>query len=369
MIVGLVVGGHVHLTKIARAAGSGENSVHADEKRLCRHLDSEHWSMRPVRDELLHDSAARVGEESLIVADLSDIAKYYARRLEGLGRVRDASDPEKRTAPGYMLFEAYVRVRRWQLFPLVVEPLRTYSGAPTSENEEILAHFARIHEATGHKGIWCLDRGFDRRELLVPMLHRQMGFIVRVRGDRHILTAAGRQLSMAERAAEVYQQKRPCRWPGGDWIYTETIRLPEAPAEELLLVLCWRMPETAPLMLLVSPQARKLGRNGAWFVRAFRRRWGAEDATRGIKQCFHLEKFLVRSWRSIRRLLYLVAIAFSWLNFWGQESYTPLREALINHPWRLPKRVTYLFGWLAAQISLFLHPKPKIPPLGYFDTG
>jgi Uri superfamily endonuclease len=116
MIVGLVIAGHVHLTKIARAIGSGMNRVHSDEKRLSRHLDSEHWSMRPVIDGLLNDSAAMVGENSLIVADLTDIAKYYARHLEGLGRVRDASDPEKRTAPGYMLFEAYVRVRRWQLF-------------------------------------------------------------------------------------------------------------------------------------------------------------------------------------------------------------------------------------------------------------
>jgi len=40
-----------------------------------------------------------------------------------------------------------------------------------------------------------------------------------------------------------------------------------------------------------------------------------------------------------------------------------------HHPWRLPKRVTYLFDWLATQIGLFLHPKPIILPNGYFDTG
>lgn len=241
MIVGLVVAGHVHLTKIARATGSGANRVHADEKRLSRHLDSEHWSMRPVIDGLLNDSAAMVGENSLIVADLTDIAKYYARHLEGLGRVRDASDPEKRTAPGYMLFEAYVRVRRWQLFPLVIEPLRTYSGAPTSENAEILDYFSRIHEATGHQGTWVLDRGFDRRELMVPMLRMEMAWIVRQRGDRHILTPGGRQISVDDLAAEIFQQQRPSRWPIGDWTYAQTVRLPEAPDQELLLVLSCAM--------------------------------------------------------------------------------------------------------------------------------
>ena len=122
-------------------------------------------------------------------------------------------------------------------------------------------------------------------------------------------------------------------------------------------------------MLLVSPQARKAGRNGTWFVRAFRRRWGVEDTTWGIKQRFHLEDFLVQSWRSIRRLIYLVAIAFYWLNLWGQDRFTSLRNAFINHPWRLPKKVTYLFDWLATQISRFLHPKPKLLPTGCFNTG
>ena len=111
--------------------------------------------------------------------------------------------------------------------------------------------------------------------------------------------------------------------------------LPEAPEHESLLVLFWREPGCCPLMLLVSPQARRPGRTGVWFVRAFRRRWGVEDATWGIKQRFHLEQFLVRSWRSIRRLIYLVALAFFWLNLWGQDRYKSLRDAFLSHPWRL----------------------------------
>jgi len=369
MIAGLVIGGHVHLSKIARAVGSGTTNVHAEEKRLSRHLDSHHWSMQPVIDGLLAWSAQMAGEDSLIVADLTDIAKYYARYLEGLGRVRDASDPDKRTAPGYMLFEAYVRVRRWQLFPLVIEPLKTYSGAPTSENDEILRHMYRILEATQGRGTWVLDRGFDRRELLVPMLRSKMAFIVRQRGDRHIWTADARQISVEQRAAEVYQQQRPLRWPRKGWTHTEAVFLPEAPDHELLLVLFWKEPGHSPLLLLVSPQARRPRRTGAWFVRAFRRRWGVEDATWGIKQRFHLEQFLVRSWRSIRRLLYLVALAFYWLNLWGEDGYQSLRDAFVGHPWRLPKKVIYLFDWLATQIGRFLHPRPKIAPVGYLDTG
>jgi hypothetical protein len=82
-----------------------------------------------------------------------------------------------------------------------------------------------------------------------------------------------------------------------------------------------------------------------------------------------LEQFLVRSWRSIRRLICLVAVAFFWLNLWGEDRYQILRHAFLRDLWRLPKEVTYLFDWLARQISRFLHPRPKIVLLGYFDTG
>jgi hypothetical protein len=268
-----------------------------------------------------------------------------------------------------VLFEAYVRVRRWQLFPLAIEPLRTYSGAPTSENDEILAHFSRIHEATGGRGTWVWDRGGDRRELLVPMLGMEMAFIVRQRGDRHIVTAGGRQLSEEHLGQEIYQHHRPARWPSRAWTWVEPVTIPEAPQHELLLIFSWRSPGDTPLMLLVSPWARRPGRTGGWFVKAYRRRWGVEDATWGVKQRFHLEAFLVRSWRSIRRLICLVAIAFFWLNLWGEDRYENLRDAFLHHPWRLPKKVTYLFDWLATQIGRFLHPKPKISLDGYFNTG
>jgi hypothetical protein len=55
-----------------------------------------------------------------------------------------------------------------------------------------LRHFLRIHAATGGCGTWVLDRGFDRRELLVPMLAVKMAFVVRQRGDPYIWTADAR---------------------------------------------------------------------------------------------------------------------------------------------------------------------------------
>jgi hypothetical protein len=360
MLTGLVAAGHVHLTAVARGISRGAGNTHADEKRLSRHLGSGHWDASPIAAELLRRSAALVTEDTLIVGDTTDLAKYYAKHLEGLGRVHDGSDPEGRTAPGYCVFEAYARVGKWQLFPLVVEPLKVYAGAVTGENRELLGHMLRVHEATGKKGTWLLDRGFDRRELFGPLVRHGVAFVVRQRGDRTVRTADGRDVSVDALVAE-QACPRPQRWPHGGVSVTVEVWLPEVGPDPFLLVIGWRVPGSErPLVLLVSPTARRPGRTGKWFVRAYHRRWGVEDATRGIKQQFAVEAFLVRSWVAIRRLLWLVAWAFWWLNLWGDGGFEELRNALMNHPWRLKKVVTYLFDWIATMLRELLHPHPKL---------
>lgn len=360
MITGLVTAGHVHLSKVARATQRGDEHVHGAEKRLSGHLASEHWNTAPLAAELLRRSAAMVNDETLIPADTTDLAKYYARHLEGLGRVHDGSDPDGRTAPGYCIFQAFVRVGTWQLFPLVVEPLKVYAGAATGENAELLGHMLRVHEAAGKKGTWLLDRGFDRRELFEPLVRHEVAFVVRQRGDRTVRTADGRDLSVGALVAE-QTCPSPKRWPTGGVSVTTEVWLPEVGPDPFLLVIGWRVPKSErPLVLLVSPKARRGGRTGKWFVRAYHKRWGVEDATRGIKQHFRLEEFLVRSWMSIRRLLWLVAWAFFWLNLWGEEPFERLCAALVDHPWRLRKDVTYLFDWIATMLRELLHPHPKL---------
>jgi hypothetical protein len=360
IIPGLLISGHVHLSKVARAVSPGDADIHGVEKRLSLHLGSEHWDMSPLATELLRRSAALVTEDTLLTADLTDLAKPYARKLEGLGRVHDGSDPAKRIVSGYMTFEAYVRVGKWQLFPLAFELLKTYSGAPTSENAEISAQVLRIHDATTGQGTWLLDRGFDRDELMLLWLKKRVAFVIRQRGDRHILLTDGRKMAVTAVADALQPPAWPKRWPKSGYTTCQEVCLPEAPDQALLLVVRWRKPGAEPLMLLVSPAARRPRRKAEWFVKAYGRRWGVEDATWGIKQRLSLENFLVRSWRSISRLLCLVAWVFFWLNLWGEDRYERLQQALVHHPWGLPKEVTYLFDWIASQISRLLHPKPSI---------
>ncbi len=67
-VSGLVIGGHVHLSKVAQAVSDGRQDIHSVEKRLSRHLGSEHWDMSPVAE-------AKVAELEGIVRDLTDKLK------------------------------------------------------------------------------------------------------------------------------------------------------------------------------------------------------------------------------------------------------------------------------------------------------
>lgn len=360
MIRGLVIGGHVHLTAVARAAPDPDSTLHATEKRLSRHLSSEHWDASPLAEELLRRSATMVTEDTIISADTTDWNKEYARHLEGLGRVHDGSDLQGRIVNGYCVFQAFVRVGHGQLFPLLLEPLKVYAGAPTGENAEILQNLLRVHEAVGTRGVWVLDRGFDRRELYGPLVKHGVAFVVRQRCDRTVTTADGRAMLLKDVVAE-QRCPRPRRWPKGGVTVTLSVGLPEVSDQQFSLVIGWRYPDSErPLVLLVSPAARKPRRTGKWYVRAYGRRWGAEDATRGIKQQLELESFLVRSWRAIRRLLWLVGIAFWWLNLWGESSFDRLRTARLHHGWRLSKTIRYEFNWIARMLHYLLHPHPKL---------
>lgn len=360
MLTGLVAAGPGHRTAIARGTTRGVGNIQATEKRLSGHLASEHWDMSPVADELLRASAGRVGDDTRIPADLADLSRPYARHLEGLGRAEDGSDPDGRITPGYAVFEAFARVGRWQLFPLVVEPLQVYARAPVGENEEILSPGRRVHDAAGGRGTWVLDRGFDRRELFGPLVRAEVAFVVRQRGDRLIRTADG-QVQRVRGLVEKQACPRPRHWPKGGVAVAHEVWLPEVGPDPFLLVIGWRVPDSErPLILLVSPHARRPGRTAKWFVRAYHRRRGAEDATRGLEQKFTLEQFLVRTWCAIRRLLWLVAWAFWWLTLWGDERFGRLREAVLAHSWRLQKPVTYLFDWIASLPRQLLHPHPKL---------
>jgi hypothetical protein len=127
---------------------------------------------------VLREGSARIGGRTLLVLDISDIAKPYARKMEYLARVRDGSTGD--IADGYWLCQV-----------IAVENEDNYSQkAPDfqSENQEIKTAFSQVAAACDGRGVWVVDRGGDRGELYAPLLDGGQSFIIRNTGARHLLS-------------------------------------------------------------------------------------------------------------------------------------------------------------------------------------
>ena len=107
VLYGLCKGGDIKLTR--RTAGRGlrertklENVV----ERITRNLSREDMSRRLNR-RLVAGTSSKIGQDTLLVVDLSDIQKRYGRSMEHLGRVRDGSS--SKIGNGYWNLNTVVR--------------------------------------------------------------------------------------------------------------------------------------------------------------------------------------------------------------------------------------------------------------------
>ena len=110
-----------------------------------------------------------------LYADLSDLAKPYARTMAGLDWVRDGSDhpppgEKKRVVRGYWLNEVYVGLGPGRMAPVVFDLYSLRSGETLSQTHVLLRGMEEAFLLAGPRGVWVADRGFDNGEILAALL-------------------------------------------------------------------------------------------------------------------------------------------------------------------------------------------------------
>jgi hypothetical protein len=290
---GMLASGRCLLSEIGRQIEDHTTLPHR-EKRFSRGLNHPGWWEEALCRRLLQHGAAQVGREDLVAVDLSDLAKPYARRMEYLDRIRDAS--RNTFTLGYWLYEAWHVDGHGQPRPLQLRPYSTQHPEFVSENQEWLSGLWDLMDALEGRGILLLDRGADRWRLLEELLKRPQAWIVRQTGRRDLIGPGGVKQRAQAWARAVASPARP---------QAIEVRLPQDGRRLYLVVGPARAGQSEPLILLCRlPWKREIARRA---VQAYRRRWRAEDGIRALKQGLGIEGFLVRSMRRIERLM-LVAL-------------------------------------------------------------
>jgi len=314
MLYGIQARGSVRLTEIARSL-SEPIRVKKTHERLCRNL-----SDAEIRDvvgkELLRQGSARVSKDSLLVVDLSDLSKKYAQKMEYLGEVRDGS--ENQIWRGYHLCEVVgAKVGSSEIIPLSQSLWSQEAPDFVSENAELLSQLRGIRSATGGRGIYVMDRGGDRGELYGELVPGGYRFLIRQRGDRHLLyqgkkveTRVLAGLCRMHYAETVVKEEKE----GKERIYHLEfgylpVRLPDWPEVPLWLVVVKGFGEE-PMMLLTTEPMRRSRKVVWWAVEAYLTRWRVEETIRFLKQSYHLEDIRVLTYESLKNLVMLVFACF-----------------------------------------------------------
>jgi len=308
MVYGIQASESVLLTEVGRALNE-PIPLRKTQWRLCRNLQ------RPeledvVQDNVLRMAAPRIQKDTLLIVDPSDLSKKYAKKMEYLATVRDGSAHD--FAKGYWT----VHVMGAELGGDTMVPLyqRLWSAdAPDfeSENEEILRAVDAVQAHAGTRGIWVYDRGGDRINLFGPLLDRHGRFLIRLRGDRHLVhqgeTRSARSIAAAcpcrhRKSVSRIEGHRERRYELRFGFRRVTLPGREEP---LCLLVIHGFGEE-PLTLLTTEPLNTSFKRLWWFVRAYMKRWSIEETIRYVKQCYDLENVRVLNYQGLQNLLPLV---------------------------------------------------------------
>lgn len=348
VLVGVQARGSVRLSEIGRALNE-TTALKKVIERLGRHLRRREVRER-VQQNLLELGADRVGKETLLIVDPTDISKPYARKMEHLARVRDGSTGE--LTNGYWCCQV-VGVERDSpdVVPLYQALYSQRAEDFVSENEEVSKAVGAVLEATEGRGVVVIDRGGDRQKLLRPLVEEDRAFVIRMRGDRHVMHRRKKETvrEVASRCRARYRTTVVREEGAKEKVYRlefggRQVRLPGMD-KPLTLMVVWGFGQE-PLMLLTSlPRG---SRKRAWrIVESYLGRWRVEETIRFIKQSYNLEDIRLLTYERLRTMAVLVmAVAHFTCVHLGRE--TRLR-ILTQHVYDAAKRIYGIaeFGFYA----------------------
>lgn len=322
---------------------------------------------------------------ALLVVDGTEYAKRSrvkrARHMQYVGRVRDPRGKQK-SVPGYVDIWAGVVLRGKQFLPL---SRHLFSGAHphlASQNgveEAVTDEALRVLQSYGLQAVVLADRGFGRKEWIIALAQRQQAFVIRLDPDIQVWRTGEDAPLILAQALETAPWLGHGRWGRRDeGTLTGQLRTLAArirfsrsgrkhdyrEAKVHFLQFVPDDPRIDPLTLVTSFPIRNLNR-AQRIIELYAQRWAIETAIETMS-AWGLDRFMVRSWRAIDRLLWIVALAYMLMRLalHGGRHLRAFREqcwSIIKQRAALGR--TYTLGKLAEAIGLdyIYHPDAWAP--------
>ena len=289
--------------------------------------------------------APRIGSDTLLVVDPSDLAKSHGKKMEHIATVRDGSHGGYKN--GYWLCQLIaVECGGHEITPLVNHLWSHAAPGHLPENDELLSCIERVAAHAGKNGVYVMDRVGDRMSIMRELPLQDRRFLIRMVGNRHL--AHKGEAVLAEQLAASCPIKHvdhvTKQNPDGTERRVELrygmrrVWLPDFPGRELRLVVVHGFGEK-PLMILTTEPLSGWSKSLWWAIEAYLTRWRIEETLRFAKQTYALEDVRVLGHQSLRNMMALALVAMSFAMLWlGQREKLAV---LARHAVRAAKR---LFG-------------------------
>lgn len=367
MIFGIVASKSVNLSEISRVLEKeSRTTARHIHKRIDRNLGNFDLSM--IKGHFQAKQARQVDENTYLYFDPSEIVKPYGYRFEAISRVADGSDGHV-VKNGYPIVTC-VGLKKGELIPLDLDLFSYTEEEFESENQKVLWHMDSIANRTNRRGIFVLDRGFDRFSIIRHLHQNAINFIIRVTENRkYYLKGKPCQSfdrwdiinSHAEITAKAlltlkYKKKFeqfkftikavPVDLVGGRIDSDKNLTLIRANSKKLTLYLLTNVQNLSKEAVIEV-------------FKAYIGRWQVEEYIRFVKQQFNMEGLKVISLGRIKNIIRLIFMSVVVLTQFGdfRHKYSKLRSTLINkakRTYKLPQKLKFFLYLIADGLAYIL---------------
>jgi hypothetical protein len=186
MTLGIIKSGSVIGNQIAQQLGE-EISLKKTCERLYRNLRKEDFGDR-MQSCIIKEQSRCFDDDTVIIVDDSDIIKPKAKKIEGLMKVRDGSTGTNGQS-GFDLIN-FIACQP-QLEGYQIKPLSSDLVSRKIETDSLIQltqdRIVEIILASGNRGTYVFDRGYDNRYLFSFMKEHGCNFIIRTVGKRGLI--------------------------------------------------------------------------------------------------------------------------------------------------------------------------------------
>jgi hypothetical protein len=317
MIYGIQASRDIKISNICRSLDE-EIKLIKTEQRLSRQLSTEDLTDH-FNESVIKEGANKIKRDTVLAWDLSDIQKPFAKKMDLLSEVWDGS--EKEVGLGYCINSVIAAdVREGYLIPLYSELYSHKAKDFGSENQQIFKALGMVNKQLKGRGIWAMDRGADRREIVEELGRLKARYVIRCRGDRLVETRQGRWLSIREIVERTRSNRR----------YKVTVdEQGHKEEKEIMLgirkdvkvegirmdIVVVRGFGQKPLMLMTN-----VDKEPEDILDIYLTRWKCEESFRFLKQEYHLEDVRVRSYTGLRNTIAIMHAVFYFLSVYLHRS-------------------------------------------------